>query len=87
MRTYMDENEVRHFTIEDREWFNREKFADRAEEAVAWKLAESFTHEELRNLVKIDMKKIEKKVIEKIADRVVYKCLNDKRFFEREHEE
>lgn len=87
MKTYMDENGVHHFTIENHEWFVKEKFEDRAEDTIAWKLAESFTHEELRNLVKIDMKKVQKRVIEKIADRVVDRCLKDKRFFERSEEE
>lgn len=87
MRTYIDENEVHHFTIDNREWLNREKFEDIAEEEIASRLAQTFTTEELRNLVKIDMEKVQERVIEKIADRVVDRCVNDKRFFEREGEE
>lgn len=73
-------NNRRTFVIEDGEWFVREAIGLKAEEIIAWKLAETFTEEELRRLVKVDMKKVEKMVVEKIAEKVVDKCLNSEAF-------
>lgn len=75
MLTSMDEPNKRIFVIEDGEWFVREKIGLKAEEIIAWKLAETFTEEELRRLVKVNMKKVEKMVVEKLAEKVVDKCL------------
>lgn len=72
----------RHFEISDDEWFDRMAFGQKAEEVIAWKLAESFTDEELQKLVKVDMKKVEKMVVERIAERVVNMCM--KRAFKGE---
>lgn len=80
MLTSMDELNRRTFVIEDHEWFNREAVGMKAEEIIAWKLAETFTEEELRKLIKVDMKKVEKKVVEKIAEKVVDKCLKGEAF-------
>lgn len=84
MLTSMDEPNRRTFVIEDSEWFIREKIGLKAEEIIAWKLAETFTEEELRRLVKVDMKKVEKMVIEKLAEKVVNKCLRSEVFREKE---
>jgi hypothetical protein len=75
MKMSMNEPNKRTFVIEDREWFDRMVIGEKAEEIIAWKLAETFTKEELRKLIKVDMKKVEKKVIEKIAEKVVDRCL------------
>ena len=80
MLASMDELGRRRFVIEDSEWFVREKIGLKAEEIIAWKLAETFTEEELRRLVKVDMKKVEKMVVEKIAEKVVDKCLKSEAF-------
>lgn len=84
MITSMDESNRRTFVIEDGEWFVREAIGLKAEEIIAWKLAETFTEEELRRLVKVDMKKVEKMVVEKLAEKVVNKCLRSEAFREKE---
>jgi hypothetical protein len=80
MRMSMNEPNKRTFVIEDREWFDRMVIGEKAEEIVAWKLAETFTKEELRKLIKVDMKKVEKMVVEKIAEKVVDKFLKSEAF-------
>lgn len=85
MLASMDELCRRRFVIEDSEWFVREKkIGLKAEEIIAWKLAETFTEEELRRLVKVDMKKVEKMVVEKLAEKVVDRCLNGEMFRKQE---
>ena len=71
---------LRTFTVSEYEWFDRTAFGQKAEEIIAWKLAESFTDEELQKLVNIDMKKVEKMVVEKIAERVVNRCMKSEAF-------
>ncbi len=75
-----NEKGLRTFTVSDDEWFDRMAFRQKAEEIIAWKLAESFTDEELQKLVKIDMKKVEKMVVERITERVVDMCIKSKAF-------
>lgn len=78
-----DSNEhIRTLTINDKEWFNMTSFGQKAEEIIARKLADSFTDEELQKLVKVDMKKVEKMVVEMIAERVVDMCIKSKAFKE-----
>jgi len=84
MRATESNEGLRTFTVSDYEWFDRMAFGQKAEEIIAWKLAESFTDEELQKLVKIDMKKVEKMVVEKIAERVVNKCMKSEAFKEEE---
>ena len=84
MKVTNSSEHTRTLTINDREWFDRTSFGQKAEEIIAWKLAESFTDEELQKLVKIDMKKVEKMVVEKIAERVVNKCMKSEAFKEKE---
>jgi len=80
MRATESNEGLRTFTVSDYEWFDRTAFGQKAEEFIAWKLAESFTDEELQKLVKVDMKKVEKMVVEKIAERVVNKCMKSEAF-------
>lgn len=80
MRVTDSRDGLRTFAVSDQEWFNRTTFGQRAEEIIARKLADSFTDEELQKLVKIDMKKVEKMVVEMIAERVVNECLKNKAF-------
>ena len=82
--TSMDESNRRTFVIEGREWYDRMAIGQKAEEIIAWKLAETFTEEELRRLIKVDIKKVEKMVVEKIAEKVVNKCLKSEAFKEEE---
>lgn len=82
MKASIKEQGGRTFTVSNYEWFNGTAFGQKAEEIVAWKLAESFTDEELQKLVKIDMKKVEKLVVEKIAERVVNRYMKSEAFKE-----
>lgn len=82
MRVAESNEGLRTFTVSDDEWFDRMAFRQKAEEIIAWKLAGSFTDEELQKLVKIDMKKVEKIVVEKIAERVVDRCMKSEAFKE-----
>ena len=56
----------------------------RAEDIIAQKLADTLTDEELRKLVKIDMKRIEEKVVDMIAERVVESCMKSSASREQE---
>lgn len=80
MNYRITENNERIFSIGEEEWFDRLSFKQKAEEIIAYKLAETFTDEELKKLVKIDIKKVEKLVVEKIAEKVVDECLKSKAF-------
>lgn len=80
----MGEPNRRTFVIEDGEWFVREAIGLKAEEIIAWKLADTFTEEELRKLIKVDMKKVEKMVVEKLAEKVVDKYLRNEALKEEE---
>lgn len=84
MKTSISEYGERVFAISDSEWFNELTFGRKAEEIIAQKLAETFTDKELRKLVKIDMKKVEKKVVDMIAERVVESCMKSSAFREKE---
>ena len=84
MKASIGEQGERILRVSEYEWFDRTAFGQKAEEIIAWKLAESFTDEELQNLVKIDMKKVEKMVVEKIAERVVNRCMKSEAFKEEE---
>ena len=72
------------FAISDREWFDELTIGMRAEDIIAQKLADTLTDEELRKLVKIDMKRIEEKVVDMIAERVVESCMKSSAFREQE---
>ena len=80
MKTLTSEYGERVFAISDREWFDELTFGRKAEEIIAQKLAETFTDGELRKLVKIDMKKVERKVVDMIAERVVDSCMKSSAF-------
>ena len=84
MKTSISEYGERVFAISDREWFDEISFGMKAEDIIARKLADTFTDKELRKLVKIDMKKIEKKVVDMIAERVVDSCMKSSVFKEEE---
>ena len=84
MKTLTSEYGERVFAISDREWFDELTFGMKAEEIIAQKLAETFTDGELRKLVKIDMKKVERKVVEMIAEKVVDSCMKSNAFREKE---
>ena len=84
MKTLTSEYGERVFAISDREWFDELTFGMKAEELIARKLADTFTDKELRRLVKIDMKKVEKKVVDMIAERVVDSCMKSSAFREKE---
>lgn len=83
MKTSISEYGERVFAISDSEWFNELTFGRKAEEIIARNLAETFTDRELRKLVKIDMKKVEKKVVDMIAERVVESCMKSSDFKEK----
>ena len=84
MKTSISKYGERVFAISDSEWFDEISFGMKAEDIIARKLAETFTDKELRKLVKIDMKKIEKKVVDMIAERVVDSCMKSSAFKEKE---
>ena len=84
MKTLTSEYGERVFAISDREWFDELTIGMRAAEIIAQKLADTLTDEELRKLVKIDMKKIEEKVVDMIAERVVESCMKSSAFKENE---
>lgn len=84
MKALANEYGERVFAISDREWFDELTFGRKAEEIIAQRLADTFTDRELRKLVKIDMRKVEKKVVEMIAGRVVDSCMKSSAFREKE---
>ena len=84
MKTLTSEYGDRVFAISDREWLDELTIGMRAEDIIAQKLADTLTDEELRKLVKIDMKKIEEKVVDMIAERVVESCMKSSAFKENE---
>lgn len=83
MKASANEYGERVFAISDSEWFNELTFGRKAEEIIARKLADTFTDKELRKLVKIDMKKVERKVVEMIAEKVVESCMKSSAFKEK----
>ena len=84
MKSLVNEYGERVFAINDREWLDELTIGMRAEDIIAQKLADTLTDEELRKLVKIDMKKIEEKVVDMIAERVVESCMKSSAFREEE---
>ena len=84
MKSLTNEYGERVFAINDREWLDELTIGMRAEDIIAQKLADTLTDEELRKLVKIDMKKIEEKVVDMIAERVVESCMKSSAFREEE---
>ena len=84
MKALANEYGERVFDISDREWLDELTIGMRAEDIIAQKLADTLTDEELRKLVKIDMKKIEEKVVDMIAERVVESCMKSSAFREEE---
>ena len=84
MKALASEYGERVFAINDREWLDELTIGMRAEDIIAQKLADTLTDEELRKLVKIDMKKIEEKVVDMIAERVVESCMKSSAFREKE---
>ena len=84
MKALANECGERVFAISDREWLDELTIGMRAEDIIAQKLADTLTDEELRKLVKIDMKKIEEKVVDMIAERVVDSCMKSSAFREKE---
>ena len=84
MKALANEYGERVFAISDREWLDELTIGMRAEDIIAQKLADTLTDEELRKLVKIDMKKIEEKVVDMIAERVVESCMKSSAFREQE---
>ena len=84
MKALANEYGERVFAISDREWLDELTIGMRAEDIIAQKLADTLTDEELRRLVKIDMKKIEEKVVDMIAERVVESCMKSSAFREEE---
>ena len=84
MKALANEYGERVFAISDREWFDELTFGMKAEDIIARRLADTLTDEELRKLVKIDMKKIEEKVVDMIAERVVESCMKSSAFKEKE---
>ena len=84
MKTLTSEYGERVFAINDREWLDELTIGMRAEDIIAQRLADTLTDEELRKLVKIDMKKIEEKVVDMIAERVVESCMKSSAFKEKE---
>lgn len=83
MKALANEYGERVFAISDREWLDELTIGMRAEDIIAQKLADTLTDEELRRLVKIDMKKIEEKVVDMIAERVVESCMKSSAFREK----
>ena len=84
MKALANEYGERVFAISDREWFDESTFGRKAEEIIAQRLADTLTDKELRRLVKIDMKKIEEKVVDMIAEKVVDSCMKSDAFREKE---
>jgi len=84
MKALANEYGERVFAISDREWLDELTIGMRAEDIIAQRLADTLTDEELRKLVKIDMKKIEEKVVDMIAERVVESCMKSSAFREQE---
>ena len=84
MKALANEYGERVFDISDREWLDELTIGMKAEDIIAQKLADTLTDEELRKLVKIDMKKIEEKVADMIAERVVESCMKSSAFREKE---
>ena len=84
MKPLTSECGERVFDISDREWLDELTIGMRAEDIIAQKLADTLTDEELRKLVKIDMKKIEERVVDMIAERVVESCMKSSAFKEEE---
>ena len=84
MKALTSECGERVFAISDREWLDELTIGMRAEDIIAQKLADTLTDEELRKLVKIDMKKIEEKVVDMIAERVVESCVKSSASREQE---
>ena len=84
MKSLTSECGERVFAINDREWLDELTIGMRAEDIIAQKLADTLTDEELRKIVKIDMKKIEEKVVDMIAERVVESCMKSSAFKEKE---
>lgn len=84
MKALTSEYGERVFAINDREWLDELTIGMRAEDIIAQKLADTLTDDELRKLVKIDMKKIEEKVVDMIAERVVESCMKSSVFKEKE---
>ena len=84
MKTLTSEYGERVFAINDREWLDELTIGMKAEDIIAQRLADTLTDEELRKLVKIDMKKIEEKVVDMIAERVVESCMKSSAFKEKE---
>ena len=84
MKSLTSEYGERVFAISDSEWFDELTFGRKAEEIIAHRLADTLTDEELRKLVKIDMKKIEERVVDMIAERVVESCMKSSAFREQE---
>lgn len=84
MKTSISEYGERVFAISDSEWFDELTFGRKAEDIIARNLAETFTDRELRKLVKIDMKKVERKVVDMIAERVVESCMKSSAFKKEE---
>ena len=84
MKSSTSECGERVFAISDREWLDELTIGMRAEDIIAQKLADTLTDKELRKLVKIDMKRIEEKVVDMIAERVVESCMKSSAFKEKE---
>ena len=84
MKALANEYGERVFAISDREWLDELTIGMRAEDIIAQRLADTLTDEELRKFVKIDMKKIEEKVVDMIAERVVESCMKSSAFREKE---
>ena len=84
MKALANEYGERVFAISDREWLDELIIGERAEDIIAQRLADTFTNKELQKLVKIDMKKIERKVVEMIAEKVVDSCMKSNAFREKE---
>ena len=84
MKTLTSEYGERVFAINDREWLDELTIGMKAEDIIAQRLADTLTDKELRKLVKIDMKKIEEKVVDMIAERVVESCMKSSAFKEKE---
>ena len=84
MKALANEYGERVFAISDREWLDELTIGMRAEDIIAQRLADTLTDEELRKFVKIDMKKIEEKVVDMIAESVVESCMKSSAFREKE---
>ena len=83
MKSLTNEYGERVFAINDREWLDELTIGMKAEDIIAQRLADTLTDKELRELVKIDMKKIEEKVVDMIAERVVDSCMKSSAFREK----